>query len=65
VLDLGDAELELVPFVAGHETELAKRAVECRAGAFADPNGVTPPPRRRFIDESAHLLLADPTPLGE
>src|SRR5712691_8747951 len=65
MLDLGDAELELVPFVARHETELPKRAVECRAGALADTNGVTAPPRRGFVDESAHLRLAHTTALGE
>ena len=65
MLDLGDAELELVPFVAGDETKLPKRAVEGRACALADTNGVTAPPRRRLVDEGAHLLLAHPTALRE
>jgi hypothetical protein len=65
VLDLSDAELELVPFVARDETELSERTVECRAGALANTNGVTAPPRRRFVDESAHLLLAHPPALRE
>src|SRR5436190_1175175 len=45
MFDLGDAELELVPLVARHETELPKRAVQRRAGAFAAAAAAAGPSR--------------------
>src|SRR5262245_24758351 len=58
VLELGDAELELVPLLARHEAELAQHAVQRRAGLLPDADRVAAPARRRLVDPAAHLVSA-------
>src|SRR5207237_3847028 len=57
VFQLRDAELELVPFLARHETELAEGVVQGRTGALADPDCVATPPRRRLVDPRTDPFL--------
>src|SRR5713226_2431879 len=65
VLKLCDTQLELVPFVARDETELAQRIVERLARALAHAHRVAAPTRGRVLDPAANLVLPHPTPLGQ
>src|SRR5947207_12032544 len=58
MLQLRDPELELVPFLARDQTELAEHAVQRRPGLLTDAHGVAPPARRRLVDPAAYLVAA-------
>src|SRR6185437_4327692 len=61
VLELGDAELELVPLVARDEAELVQDAVQRRARLLPHTHRVAAPARGRLVDPAAHLVAAHST----
>src|SRR2546429_9715742 len=65
VLELRDAELELVPFIPRDRPELVESPAYRPAGAFADTDGIPAPARRRVIDPAANLVLSHPAAFGE
>lgn len=65
MLELGDAKLELVPFVPGDEAELPQRAMECRTGTLAHPHGIAAPASCCVLDPAANLVAAQPAALRE
>src|SRR5689334_24944556 len=60
MLELGDAKLELVPLLAGDQTELAQNAVHGGAGLLADTHRVAAPARGGLVDPTAYLVAAHP-----
>ena len=65
MLELGDAQLELVPFVARDESELAQHTVQRGAGTLAGTHGVAAPAGRRLLDPRVHLVAAQTAPSGK
>src|SRR5689334_17781688 len=55
MLDLGDAQLELVPLVPRHEPQLAGDVVDAAPRALAHAHGVAAPARRHVVEERACL----------
>src|SRR4051794_28841128 len=58
VLDLRDAELELVPVVLRHEAELAEDVAQPLPRALTDPQRVAAPARGRVAEQGADLVDA-------
>jgi hypothetical protein len=65
MLDLCDSQLEVVPLVPRDHTELLQGALERRAGTFAYPDRVAPPPIRQLVDPGACVFLAHPAALRQ
>src|SRR5919201_6207844 len=58
MLDLRDAELQLVPVLARDEAELPEQVAQPVPPALADPQRVAAPARGRLVEERARLVQA-------
>src|SRR5262245_17729721 len=65
VLELGDAELEILVVVAGDEPELAEDRLERCAGLLPHAGRVAAPPRREILDQRLRLVALREATVGE
>src|SRR5688500_1941566 len=59
MLELGDAELQLLPLVAGDEPELAEEPGEALARPFRQANAVTAPAAEKLLDRTARFVALE------
>src|SRR5580693_3573620 len=60
VLELGDAQIELVPVLAGDQSELVEERVQALPRALADPDGVAAPASRALLEQGTELVELRP-----
>jgi hypothetical protein len=65
MLDLREAQLQLLELVATDEPELAEEALEALAGTLREARCVAPPPHDCFLDQLPDVVTPHPAPLGE
>jgi len=58
VLELRDAEVELVPLLPRDETDVAEEVVQAAPGALADADAVAAPAAGDLVDQRAQLVDA-------
>src|SRR5439155_10572309 len=65
MLELGDAELDLVQLLPRYQPELPEEAGEALARALAQPARVPAPAGDRVLEHLAGLVAADAPPLAQ
>src|SRR5439155_17671013 len=65
VLQLGDAQLELLVLRPEDETQLAQHSLKAGTSAFGDPRGVAPPSGNHVVDRSTSLVALHASALRE
>src|SRR5436190_8168685 len=65
VLELGDAELELLDLRARDEPELAEEPAEAVTGPLAQPHRLVAPTADQLLDDRASFLAPHPTARGQ
>jgi hypothetical protein len=65
VLELGDAELEVLDVILRHQAKLAEEPVERRPCLLAEASGISAPARGHLLDERPRLVTAHHSTVGE
>ena len=65
MLELGDAELELVELVARDEADVSEETGEPGARALTEPPDIAAPAGRHVLDRPARLVAPHPAAVGE
>ena len=65
MLELGDAELQLVVGLARDEPELVEERLQARPGALRQPGCVATPADHRVLDRLTHLVAPEVAAVGQ